>query len=305
MGEGTNSAGGYLLAPEWNAALIRQVKEYSGLMNDMEQWDSPHGSAAKRPVVLVQNAAATDSENGAFTEGPDFVASIQSWSLCPTYAASTRVSFQLVQDADSQPPLDVLVRSLLSESLGRAVAPVATTAAYAAINTQGSWSAGDSGGYLQLGTATAISLTSGASTELSSKTVALDTAAQMVAAIDTSYLDGAKFYLTQTAWMGLARQVDSQKRYQLDPSANSRSLLGFPVVLTSGATDAAASTVCGPVFGNLQAGMTLRVANGGTVLLRSSERYGDFAQMYYRAAVRMDIGARDSRAVVGVKYSTS
>ncbi len=310
----------------WNAALIRQAKEYSGLLNAFELWESEHGQAAERPVALFQTAGTAATENSTFTAGPDAVLSHQPWGIAPTYAASTRVSNQLIQDAfvagitpqggvggsvrfgdvPSSPTLDDMLRSLLGESLGRVLAPVATTAFYAAINAAGAWSAGNSGGFLALGGATPVQLPSAASTELIQKTIALDTAAQMVAEIDAAYLDGAAWYMTQTAWQGLTRQVDAtNKRFQLDPSAANRSLMNYPVVLTAGATDAVLSTVSGPVFGNLAAAMTLRVANGQTVLLRSTEKFAEILQTYYRVALRADVSVRDSRAMIGVRYNST
>jgi hypothetical protein len=40
-------------------------------------------------------------------------------------------------------------------------------------------------------------------------------------------------------------------------------------------------------------------------LLRSNEKYAEFLEMYYHTALRADVQARDSRALVGVKYAAS
>lgn len=106
-------------------------------------------------------------------------------------------------------------------------------------------------------------------------------------------------------WGGILRQVDGQKKALMDPGHGKRVLYDIPVVLTSQTLAATASTVSGPLLGDLNAAMTLRMVNGSTMLIRSHERRAEFLEMFYRAALRADVQVRDSRAVVGVRYSTS
>jgi hypothetical protein len=336
--EGTATAGGDLLPTRWNSALIQQTVEYAGLMNSFERWNSPHGGPAQRPLANVPPAAAAVAELGTVAEA-DTTFAQQVWSDTPMYAAAMTVSLEVVMDAlragneepghdggvigsggfvglngnlghpdsapivdPSNPPLDDLVRDALSVSLGRAVAPVAQAAVYSAQTV--SWAAGNSGGVFNLTAATPVQLTSGASTELAQQTIALDTAAQIIATVDPSYLSGAAWYVTPVGFEGLVRQVDSQKRFVLQPDGT-RTLFGYPVNVTAGVSNSLASTASGPIFGNLRAGMTLRVANGSTQLLRSSERHADALETYYRASVRMDVGPRDVRAYTVVKYQAT
>ncbi len=340
-GEGTAGAGGDLVPTRWNAALIRQLREYSGILHAFEQWGSPNGDPVDRPSVVPQAAASAQTENTAIVDGPYMTLGQQAWGQTPTYAASARVSNQLVQDAYNLPavnpdggslglprqdigdswgmpggapvrqgprnqPLEAVVRSLLAESLGRVIAPVASTALYAAITAVGAAS-GQDGGYLALSAATPINyITGSASTELIQNTINIDTALQMIAAIDVAYLDGAKFYFSSQQWTNLIRQVDSNKHLQAEPSLGLK-IADFPVVLTSQTSTATASTVSGPVFGNLGAAMTLRIAGGSdaTMVFRSSEKYAEYLQTFYRVGLRADFAARDSRAVVGVKYAST
>ena len=128
----------------------------------------------------------------------------------------------------------------------------------------------------------------------------------MIEALDEAYTENAAFYMSRTQWGGIIRQVSSSdKKTQVSPSDDSRSLFGFPVILTSQTTAAAASTVSGPVFGDLGAAMTLRTVAGSFGLMRSTERFAEWLQTLFRAWARLDVAARDARAVVGVKYSTS
>jgi len=147
-------------------------------------------------------------------------------------------------------------------------------------------------------------ITGAASTELIQNTINLDTAALMISALDAAYLPGAAFYFSSQQWAKLIRPVDAQKHLQIDPGLDHR-LFGYPVVITSQTSAATASTVSGPVFGDLSAAMTLRVADGGINLLRSTEKYAEWLQTYFRATLRADVATRDARAVVGVKYAAT
>ena len=297
----------------------------------------------QRPAYSEFSPAATDTENAAFTEGPYSTFAIQSFPLAPTYAASQRFSIQLVMDAFKYPnvtsggfnafegadpkygvmqpppapvingianaPLDQLVASALGEALGRAFAPVVQAAVYSMLSTQGEWSSGNSGGYLTLGTATPVVYSAGATTELSAGTISLETASLLPACLDSAYLSlpDTAYYMTPGQFSGIVSQVDNSttKHLQVDPGTGKRTLFGYPVILTSQATAAQASAISGPVFGSLQASLTNRVVDDSLMLLRSFETYAEYAQVYYRSSIRTDIQTRDSRALVGVRYSTS
>lgn len=316
-GEGTGSAGGYWVPTGWSNSVIRYAREYSALLEAFEQWDddTSGGEPFNRAAYSEFSAAATDTENTAFTYGPEPTFAQQAWPLCPTYAGSYRVSNQLVQDAfqalnvpvaGGSQTLDALVSSALGESIGRAVAPVAQAALYSTINGVGATSGG-AGGYLALGTATPINFATGsATTELAANTINLDTVGAMIESLDEAYIENAAFYMSRIQWGGIIRQVSSSdKKTQISPSDDNRSLFGFPVVLTSQTTAATASTVSGPVFGDLGAAMTLRTVAGSFGMMRSTEKYAEWLQTYFNAWARLDVAARDARAVVGVKYATS
>jgi hypothetical protein len=340
-GEGTGSAGGDLVPQKWNADTIRQLREFANLLGAFEVWRSNHGEATVRPLTIPQTAGSLQTENTGIVDGPYFTLSQQSWGQAPTYGASARISNQMVQDAynapdngaigsggftglsgdggiygtifpasapgvdvPASPTLDALVSSMLAESLGRVIAPVATTALYAAISAVGAAS-GQDGGYFALTAATAVKFATGSSTELAANTINLDTAAQMIQALDAAYLPRARFYFSSQQWAGLRRQVDANSHLEMDP-AGDHTLFGYPVVISSGVTAAAASTVAGPVFGDLSKAMTLRVVDDNpAILFRSTEKYAEYMQTFFRSALRADVQARDSRAVVGVKFAAT
>jgi HK97 family phage major capsid protein len=206
-GEGTGSAGGDLIPPGFNADIIHYMRDYDSLFGAFEVWQSDDfGGPVVRPAYSQFSGAATDTEGTAFTEGPAPLIANQQFGDAPTYAASYRASFQLVDDAGID--LDQWVASALGESLGRALAMPASAAMYSAITAQGVVT--DSGGYLQLGTATPVTFTGGATTELAANTISLDTAAQLTEQIDEAYLPDAAFYLTRVQWGGLTGCQDPQ-----------------------------------------------------------------------------------------------
>jgi hypothetical protein len=329
MGTAATSTGGALVPTRFYGDVVRQMKEYSGLLDAFEVWTSedPFGGPVNRPIAAAFGSGSSQTENTAFTYGPEPTLTQQAWPEAPNYAADYRVSNQLVQDAfryagmaeawdpargasapvftpNPAAELDALISSALGESLGRAIAPVAQAAVYATINGVGA--ASGAGGYLALTAAAPVTFASGATTELAANTISLDTAALMIEALDEAYLESARWHFSRTQWGGIIRQVSTtDKKVQFDPSAASRSLFGFPVVLTSQASAAAASTVAGPMLGDLGAAMTLRIAGGSFHMLRSFEKYAEFAEVYYRANLRADVAKRDPRAVVGVKYAAS
>lgn len=114
------------------------------------------------------------------------------------------------------------------------------------------------------------------------------------------------WYMSPIQWGGLLRQVDAQKKALMDPGhGEPRVLYNIPVVLTSQTLAATASTVSGPVLGDLSAAMTLRITQGSMTLLKSGERYAEFLMQYFRASIRAGVAVRDARAMVGVKYAAT
>lgn len=70
-------------------------------------------------------------------------------------------------------------------------------------------------------------------------------------------------------------------------------------------TDAAASSISGPLFGNLAEAATLRVRPALSYLLRSTERFADSGLVHYGLTLRADVGGRDVHALVGVQYQAT
>jgi predicted phage gp36 major capsid-like protein len=255
MGESTGSDGGFLVPQRFYEVLIGQMREYGKLMAAFELWETEDGETYERPVFAQFGAAAATAENTQMTDSPLPTLAQQSWGQTPMYPADFPASWQLVQDSfryptpasgwaaspaspgnsaplvvpAPHPALDQFVAKALGKFLGRSIAPVTQSALYAAILAAGAVS--DSGGFLALTTSTPITWTvapaSGAATELGQNTVTLDTAAQMIEAVDEAYLDNASFYMSRKQWVGVQRQVSAtDKKVQVNVSSGRQMLYG-------------------------------------------------------------------------------
>lgn len=155
----------------------------------------------------------------------------------------------------------------------------------------------------------APTVTNASGTELGQNVLSSQTLAAMIAAVDAGYLDDASWYLNQAQWSNILQLADAQKRplavFADGNGSTGRSLLGFPVVLSASIPNLTASTVGGPVFGNMGAAMTLRIVQGSLNVLSSSEKYAEFLAHYFRGALRADVKGRDPRAIVSVKTAAT
>jgi HK97 family phage major capsid protein len=318
-GEQSNSTGGFLVKPAFAADVIRLAKEYDGLFGDMEFYPTDHGSPMVRPGVQSFTAGVSNPTEGTQVPitGNDATFtqvsySNQSFAEAYNIVVNLVVSNQLV--ADSGDDIETLIAENAAENIGRQLGPLcysgSGTAAplgiIPALNAAGAWSAGNSGGYLQLGAATAIQFQSGAATtELAGNVLAPQTMTAAVAAIDTAYLKNAKWYMNGAQWANVCNLADNQKRPLAAFTGLEKSLLGFPVVLSSAIGNLAASTTGGPIFGDLSRAHTIRTVNPGISMKVLREKYADSLQTAYLVYLRVDARARDTRAAITVKPATT
>jgi HK97 family phage major capsid protein len=316
---GEQGSPGNIVAPEFSSEVIRLAKEYDSLFGDMEFYSTPNGAPMVRPSVQAFTLGASNPTEGVAipTTGNDATYgqsaySQQSFGEAYNVAVSLLVSNQLVQDAGVE--IDALIAEDAAENLGRQLAVLTATGSgtaapqgiIPALSSAGAWSAGNSGGYIALGAATvAPTVTNASGTELAQNVLSVQTLAGMIAAVDSAFLSDAKFYLNQAQWSNILLLADSQKRplavFADGNGSTGRSLLGFPVVLSSAIPNLAASTVGGPIFGNLRKAHTVRVVSPGVSVFRAPERYSEFLQTQFRVHLRCDARVRDARAAVTVK----
>jgi HK97 family phage major capsid protein len=267
---GESSTGGDLVPPGFAHEVIRLVKEWAGLIGDMEDLQTPLGNPWGRPQVssLVAASGAVTENTQVTSYGGDATGSmtqvtfagVQQFNDAPTYVCRLAASLQLVQDANVD--LTALLASAASQALGREVASVASTAVYAAA-------------------------TSGQESSLT--TLSATSIAKLLALVDPGYHavgGGSKFYMTPQD----AATVFGSTAGIL-ANADALHLFGFPVVLTNAATSYSSGSVSGPIFGNVGRFFTMRRAPGIQVqVLR--ERYADYLQLGVNVWLRADFAAR-------------
>lgn len=264
MGETTASAGGNIVAPGFASDVIRLMREFDSVLNDMEPLRTPKGGTWARPQV-----SSFTAQGGAVAEGTQLTDSsgtlitfinTQAFGKTPTYPALMVASFQLAQDANVD--LAGLMASAAGEAIGRQVAADATTALYAAAPA-------------------------GQQVALSGSAVTNASVAGLLANLDPAYLPGCKLYVSAGDYAKLV--VDDPVKLRAFP---------VPVVPTNAVTDYTAATVSGPVLARMDRFMSMRRVGGVRVqVLR--ERYADLGQIGVLVSVRADFQARgeDSAAV--------
>lgn len=318
---GSPTNGAQLVAPAWWQRLQIALKAFGGTSNDFQEIETETGApmfwATNDPTSTVATQLGSNPI-GSPVSAVDFtfgqgVLNAYTWT-----SGVQNVSLELANDSAFD--IDGFVTARVGESLGRgqAQAAISGTGSNAplgiitALNTKGVWSAGGSGGYVQLGTATKVPMTVGdsTSTELNQNTIAPSTLRAMVAAVDVAYRNlGAKFYMSDTQLLGLRGQVDANGRPLINlqdgltPGAPS-TLWGYEIVVDNNIPVLTASTVGGPIFGHLMSAMVLRRVNQNGIL-RLVERYADLLQVGFIGYNRWDIRSNDLRAAVTVKASTT
>ena len=143
----------------------------------------------------------------------------------------------------------------------------------------------------------------------------------MVQGIDPAYYPNAKWYMNATQAWNLRSVVDSNGRPLINfmngftadsvrgPDYNSNApvaeLFGFPVVVDNNVAALTASTVGGPIFGDMQAAMVCRTVTNSTAVMRLTERYADYLAVGYLGFARVDMRSNDLRAAVTVKCAAT
>jgi HK97 family phage major capsid protein len=227
-----------------------------------------------------------------------------------------KASLQLIQDAETD--VDSFVAARVGEQIGRKIAAEVVSGAGpgsdAATGIIPSLAAfgtgGESGGYVELGTATALKLFSDASaTELGNNVLSPGSCIAMLEALDPAYLPSAAWYMNQTQAWNMRQVLDDNSRplINLDSSFADGaigSLFGLPVRVVQEIPDLVASTVGGPILGALDHAMVLRMVSSAG-MMRLTERYADFLQVGFIGYQRFDSQPVDLRAAVTVKPAAS
>jgi len=314
---------GYMVAPAFWATLTVAMKAFGGISQDFRPIDSPTGALMPYPVVDPTQVVASlvTSELTQLSISSPYIFGQGMLAAWPYAIGPVLASLQLVNDSAFD--VNGFVAARFGEALGRAIAAACVSGSGSAqpegiITALGAKGAVvSSGGYVQLGAATAIKNFAGTSTELAAEVLSPQTLISMIQGVDPVYYPGCKFYFNATmAWnmrglvdsngrpiLSLLNGFDSDNLNNADYSSNSAvgKVFGFPVVIDNNLPSLTASTVGGPVFADLSRAMILRTVSGTTTCMRLSERYADFLAIGYLGWARLDARSNDLRAAITVR----
>jgi HK97 family phage major capsid protein len=317
------SAGGYTVPIGFWDNLTVALRAYGGLWNQFRLVRTDTGNPMTWPTnnpTAVYGALLT--EDTQITPSNDYTFGLGVMNAWTVVGPLTLVTFQL--EEDSAINTQEFVGQRLGEAIGRELSalawsgtgssqPLGLTTALAAGSSitpgTGSGSGSSGGGYLALAAANAVTNFGGTTTELAANTLSPNTCLDMIQAIDPAYYDGACFTMnSQQAW-GLRGQVDTAGRplVNLDDGLTQGgvgTVFGFPVVIDNACPNLTASTVGGPVFGNMQHAMVRREVKEVRIM-RLVERFADYLCVAYLGWHRADSRSNDLRAAVGVKANSS
>lgn len=316
----TGNYGGYMVAPAFWKNLQVAMKAYGGLQNDFKQITTETGAPMPWPTVDPTNVTASPvaseltqlSVQNLYVFGQGM---LQAW---PYAVGPVLASLQLVNDSSFD--VDSFVADRFGEALGRELATLGISGTGSgqplgiipALSARGVVS--QSGGYLQLGTATTVNVIGGGTqTEIVGNLLSPQTILNMIAAVDPAYRndsDGAPtaaFYVSDAQLKGLREVVDSYGRPLLvQPDQGGAPILyGYPVKVDPLIPALTASTVGGPIFGNLSVAMVTRTVTGSAAVMRLTERYADYLAVGYIGFARVDMRSNDLRAAVTLRASTT
>jgi len=308
--------GGYMVAPAFWKNLQVALKVYGGLQNDFKQVQTETGAPMPWPTIDPTNVTASPVANELtqlsiqnlylFGQGM-----LQAW---PFAVGPVLASLQMVNDSAFD--VDQFVADRFGEALGRELAALGVSGTglgqplgiIPALTARGVVS--QSGGYIQLGTATAVNVIGGGTqTELVGNLLSPQTILNMIASVDPAYRnapDGsptAAFYVTDGQLKGLREVVDSYGRPLLvQPDQGGAPILyGYPVKVDNALPALTASTVGGPCFGNMSTAMVTRTVTNSVTVMRLTERFADYLAVGYIGFARVDMRSNDLRAAVTVR----
>jgi HK97 family phage major capsid protein len=226
--------------------------------------------------------------------------------------------FSLALEQDSGLPIESVIADWAAEAVGRKLSglsvsgtgsvtddgngqPMGVVTALAAASSAGTVGSAvtATGGFVTMTAARALEVDGSATTELAANGVAPVTLRAMMKAVDPAYQDqNCKWYFTQDQFNALAGTTDTAGQPLVRPNGP-RVLWGFPVSVAPELPGLAASTVGGPVFGNLRKAFYWRDA--GFMVARQRERWADTGTFGVIGWGRYDLRVRDLRAIVTVK----
>jgi HK97 family phage major capsid protein len=294
QGEGTGSAGGFLVPDEWRDLIVEKLKNFGGLMNAAEKLNTSDG----RPLTWLTNddtaadGAEITPEHALWDTGRDLAFATRSLGAYKytTVGASSlplKVSFELLQDSAFD------LRGFIAKKFAQRIA---RKLADDLVNGTG------------VNEPQGIISTQGGLTSLTARAAAAPTYAELLAivhGIDPDYREGAS-WLMNDATLALVRGVlDGSNRPllwntsdDLSGSLKGLTLLGYPVVVDQAMpTSTDASTNKSIVFGNLSDAYVVREVKAFE-MITLNELFAQNGQVGFMGWARYDGMVQDPNAAV-------
>ena len=287
---GTNTAGGYLVPAGFRAKLIERMKEFGGIANHAETFNTAEGNAINYPTVDdTANVAEIVAEGGTFAAGADIVFGTRTLSAYKYMSGGAgnlplKVSWELVQDSAFD------INAFLTRALGTRIARIQAV----------HWATGTGTGQPQ-GIVTPLTTIGAIGSNATGPTYAELLAT--VNALDPSYWPGARWLMNSTTLSKIQGQLDTTGRPILNDankgiseSPGGSTLLGFPVTIDQAMPSPAASAKF-LVFGNIAEAYVIRRVKDVTLVVLN-ELYAANGQTGYMAWARADGAVQNPNAAV-------
>lgn len=283
---GTNTAGGYLVPTGFRNKLIERMKEYGGIANYAETFNTAEGNPINYPTVDdTANVGEIVAEAGTFAAGADIVFGTRALSAYKYMAGGAgnlplKVSWELVQDSAFD------INSFLTRTLGARIARLQAV----------HWATGTGTGQPQ-GIVTPIT-TSG-----TIGTLAYADLLATVHFLDPAYRGGAKWLMNDATLATIQGMLDTGGRPIVNDSIQGISgdpggstLLGYPVVIDQ-AMPSKATGAKFLAFGNIAETYVIRRVKDITLVVLN-ELYAANGQTGYMAWARADGAVQNPNAMV-------
>lgn len=276
-----DSAGGYMIPPQFRQKLVDVQKAFGGLAPEVETITTETGATLEYPTNDdTANQGAITAEHAAFANGADLTfgtVNLGAFKYTSSGAGTNtplRVSVELLQDAAFD------VNSLIARKLGERI-----TRKQAA-----DWAVG-TGTTLPLGICHAgltpdHALASGA-------TITYDDLLDLEATLDPAYEQNAKWAFSKATWTAIRKLTDNDGRPVIIDSAQSgiggapqKLLLGYPVILDQALPAPAGDDTNFAILGDLREGYVIRRVAPLTVVVNPWTRanHGEVEFIAYERA---------------------
>lgn len=294
QGEGTGSAGGFLVPDEWRDMIVEKLKNFGGLMNAAEKLNTSDG----RPLSWLtndetaSNLAEITPEAGLWDTGADLVFGTRTLGAYKytTVGASSlplKVSFELLQDSEFD------LRGFISKKFAQRIARKLAVDLISGTGVNEPQGIISTQGGIASGTARAA---------------AAPTYAELLAivhSIDPEYREGASWLMNDATLALIRGVVDGAQRPllwntsdDLSGSLKGLTLLGYPVVIDQAMpTSTDASTNKSIVFGNLSDAYVVREVKAFE-MITLNELYAQNGQVGFMGWARYDGMVQDPNAAI-------